>query len=194
MICGNWWHVLLLSLEQVWPVKSRGGFCIMLRWSRWQRQPRLWWRPWATFRPPSPAPPTSSTSDQCLRYSVHVHTQTFCLDANTHPIISWSLIAGMDTLPGSVQRGSAGLWWHWGGLSVPGGNPLCYQDSVHLHHSGNFTHCSNREEVIDWSWEKPSICLHYYSVCLCIYTHTNKIYTHLYINIIHIHSTHIYSM
>lgn len=169
--------LLLLSLDQVWPVRSRGGFCIMLRWSKWQRQPRLWWRLWVTFRRPSPAPPTSSMSDQCLRYSVHAHTclrysvhvlpRTFCLDANTHPILSWSLIAGLDTLSGCVQRGSARLWWHWGGFVVSWGNPLCYQDSLHLQHSGNFTRCINRGEVIYPSRERPSVCLHFCS-SLCL--------------------------
>lgn len=44
--------------------------------------------------------------------------------------------AGVDALPGCFQRGSAGLRRHPGGLPVSGGDPLCHQDSVHLHHTG----------------------------------------------------------
>lgn len=42
----------------------------------------------------------------------------------------------MDTLPGCFQRGSSGLRWHRGGLTVSGGDPLCHQDSMHLLHTG----------------------------------------------------------
>lgn len=134
-----------LTLNQVWPVRSRGGFCITLRWNRWQRRPRLWWRLWATSKPPSPAPPTSNTSDPCLRY----YTKSiFCLRINSHLIWDgfWYIdlyTAGMDALLGCVQRGSSGLWWYWSGFSVSGGNPLCYQDSLYIQHSGNFMHWNN---------------------------------------------------
>lgn len=44
--------------------------------------------------------------------------------------------AGMDALPGRLQRGASGLRRHWGGLAVSWRNPLCHQDRVHLLHSG----------------------------------------------------------
>lgn len=42
----------------------------------------------------------------------------------------------MDAVPGCIQRGPSGLRRHRGGVSVPGGDPLRYQDSVHLLHTG----------------------------------------------------------
>lgn len=44
--------------------------------------------------------------------------------------------AGVDALPGCLQRGSSGLRRHGGGLAVSGGDPLCHQDRVHLLHTG----------------------------------------------------------
>lgn len=124
-------------LAQVWPARSRGVCCTTWRWSRWPRRPKLWWRQWATSRLPSPAPHIWSTSGPCSRYRRHTHTGTYTVFTHKlHTSSPCRSSAGMDTLPGSFQRGSPGLRWHRGGLAVSGGHPLCHQDSVHLLHTG----------------------------------------------------------
>ena len=54
--------------SQVSLVKSSAGCSTTWRWNRWLRQPRLWWRPWATPKPRLPAPPTWTTSGQCSKW------------------------------------------------------------------------------------------------------------------------------
>lgn len=54
-------------IAQVWPARSRGACCTTWRWSRWLRRPKLWWRPSATCRLPSPVPHIWSMSDPCSR-------------------------------------------------------------------------------------------------------------------------------
>lgn len=43
---------------------------------------------------------------------------------------------GMDPLARSIQCGTTGLWWPWGGLPVSRGHPMCHQNSLHLQHAG----------------------------------------------------------
>lgn len=40
--------------------------------------------------------------------------------------------AGLDSLVGCIQRRPSGLWRSECGVSLPGGDSLCYQDRLHL--------------------------------------------------------------
>lgn len=76
----------------------------------------------------------------------------------------------MDPLAGSVQCGTTGLWWPWGGLPVSGGHPMCHQNSLHLQHAGlqifppklipsSFLACA-------WNWPHQK-CNILWLVCSC---------------------------
>lgn len=128
---------LWLLLIQVLPVRSRGVCCTTSRWSRWPRRPKPSWRRSATFKRRSPALRTWSTSGLCSRYWGDVNRHEILPVSHAGNVSSrWCSSAGLDAVPGCFQRGPSGLRRHRGGVSVPRGDPLRYQDSLHLLHTG----------------------------------------------------------
>lgn len=77
---------------------------------------------------------------------------------------------GMDPLARSIQCGTTGLWWPWGGLPVSRGHPMCHQNSLHLQHAGLRTFTP---KPISWSfsacvWNWPHRkCNSLLLVCSC---------------------------
>lgn len=124
-------------------MRSNGVCSTTWRWSRWPRPPKPWWRPWATLRPPSSAPPTWSTSGPCSRLALVTRfapTRVGWRQMQRHVQV-WGgccacVAAGVDPPAGSVQRRTPGLRRPRGGLPVSGGDPLRHQDRVHLQHAG----------------------------------------------------------
>lgn len=81
--------------------------------------------------------------------------------------------AGMDALPGRLQRGASGLRRHRGGLAVSWRNPLRHQDRVHLLHTGTAVCFGGLVPVLlTWQRVDPKHCCYFASVtvgegCVC---------------------------
>ena len=111
------------------------------------------------LRPPSSVLHTWSMSGPCSRYSVGETFKTWFSKSRGGVERNWSrirllfqflcILVGMDPLAGSVQCGTAGLWWPRGGLTVSGGHSMCHQDRLHLQHAGL---------VKFYTKNKPNIC------------------------------------
>lgn len=62
---------------------------------------------------------------------LHGFADKFCYNK-----VKLCFVAGVDPTVGSIQCGTAGLWWPRGGLSLSGRHSLCYQDRLHLQYAG----------------------------------------------------------
>lgn len=49
-------------------MKSSDGYYTIWRWSKWLKQPKPWWRLWATPKPHLRVPLTWTTSGQCSKW------------------------------------------------------------------------------------------------------------------------------